>query len=76
MKTAVPRVNNHLFGRRCVLLEMFCLSVCLSRGGVIVHFEYQHVVRIFLRHEDIELVATWLSYGSRAVLRECPLTLE
>ena len=55
---------------------MFCLSVCLSRGGVIVHFEYQHVVRIFLRHEDIELVATWLSYGSRAVLRECPLTLE
>ena len=64
-------LGDHIFGGRCVFLEMVGLPVRFQGGGVIVDLEYEYVVRVLLRDRDIELATPRFGlHGRRAVLLE------
>src|SRR5271155_2376169 len=63
-------LDDHVFDRRCILLEMIGLPVRFGRRGVVIDLEYEDVVRILLRDQDIELVAARLLRRGRSILLE------
>src|ERR1700675_4001479 len=67
----VPRhaLGDHGRGRLPKLFEMCRGAMCVQGGCVVVDLVEEHMVRVAVLEQDVELPAAWLLYARRCVLQ-------